>query len=131
MAESLCLVSSLQTLEGCEVLLGPEVTYGPPGLDLLSPVALTMAHCAEMDSTDHWNIQLKRRTPDSKWERAECDGCTPELLFLLRLSHQSDHAQGERALLGGRRAIAWGARDEKLQPRFDKIYSMKQVHISH
>ncbi|XP_042278288.1 netrin receptor UNC5D isoform X4 [Thunnus maccoyii] len=59
--------ASVQTLEGCEILLGPEVTYGPPGLDLFCPVAMTIAHCAEMDA-ENWNIQLKRRTQDSKWE---------------------------------------------------------------
>ncbi|XP_071374495.1 netrin receptor UNC5D-like [Centroberyx affinis] len=59
--------ASVQTEEGCEILLGPEVTYGPPGLDLFSPVAMTIAHCAEMDA-ENWNIQLKRKTQDSKWE---------------------------------------------------------------
>uniref|UniRef100_A0A3Q1IEE2 Netrin receptor UNC5 n=1 Tax=Anabas testudineus TaxID=64144 RepID=A0A3Q1IEE2_ANATE len=59
--------ASVQTLEGCEILLGPEVTYGPPGLDLLCPVAMTIAHCAEVDA-ENWNIQLKRKTQDSKWE---------------------------------------------------------------
>ncbi|XP_068167775.1 netrin receptor UNC5D-like isoform X2 [Antennarius striatus] len=59
--------ASDQTLEGCEILLGPEVTYGPPGLDLFSPVAMTIAHCAEVDA-ENWNIQLKRKTQDSKWE---------------------------------------------------------------
>uniref|UniRef100_A0A667Y1L6 Netrin receptor UNC5 n=1 Tax=Myripristis murdjan TaxID=586833 RepID=A0A667Y1L6_9TELE len=60
-------VFSVQTEEGCEILLGPEVTYGPPGLDLFSPVAMTIAHCAEIDA-ENWNIQLKRKTQDSKWE---------------------------------------------------------------
>uniref|UniRef100_A0A8C5HU51 Netrin receptor UNC5 n=1 Tax=Gouania willdenowi TaxID=441366 RepID=A0A8C5HU51_GOUWI len=60
-------VFSVQTLEGCEILLGPEVMYGPPGLDLLCPVALTIAHCAEVDA-ENWNIQLKRKNSDSKWE---------------------------------------------------------------
>uniref|UniRef100_A0A671VX06 Netrin receptor UNC5 n=1 Tax=Sparus aurata TaxID=8175 RepID=A0A671VX06_SPAAU len=59
--------TSVQTLEGCEILLGPEVTYGPPGLDLFCPVAMTIAHCAEVDA-ENWNIQLKRKTQDSKWE---------------------------------------------------------------
>uniref|UniRef100_A0A8C4IJF7 Netrin receptor UNC5 n=1 Tax=Dicentrarchus labrax TaxID=13489 RepID=A0A8C4IJF7_DICLA len=59
--------ASVQTLEGCEILLGPEVTYGPPGLDLFCPVAMTIAHCAEVDA-ENWNIQLKRKTQDSKWE---------------------------------------------------------------
>uniref|UniRef100_A0A672YWS4 Netrin receptor UNC5 n=1 Tax=Sphaeramia orbicularis TaxID=375764 RepID=A0A672YWS4_9TELE len=61
------IVFSVQTLEGCEILLGPEVTYGPPGLDLFCPVAMTIAHCAEVDA-ENWNIQLKRKTPESKWE---------------------------------------------------------------
>uniref|UniRef100_A0A8D3CXU8 Netrin receptor UNC5 n=1 Tax=Scophthalmus maximus TaxID=52904 RepID=A0A8D3CXU8_SCOMX len=59
--------ASVQTLECCEILLGPEVTYGPPGLDLFCPVAMTIAHCAEVDA-ENWNIQLKRKTQDSKWE---------------------------------------------------------------
>ncbi|XP_038553927.1 netrin receptor UNC5D-like [Micropterus salmoides] len=65
---SVCVcVFSVQTLEGCDILLGPEVTYGPPGLDLFCPVAMTIAHCAEVDA-ENWNIQLKRKTQDSKWE---------------------------------------------------------------
>ncbi|XP_020345952.1 netrin receptor UNC5D-like isoform X3 [Oncorhynchus kisutch] len=59
--------SSVQTEEGFEILLGPEVTYGPPGIDLSRPVAMTIAHCAEVDA-DNWNVQLKRKTQDNKWE---------------------------------------------------------------
>ncbi|KAM7018825.1 netrin receptor UNC5D isoform 1-T1 [Tautogolabrus adspersus] len=59
--------ASVQTDEDCEILLGPEVTYGPPDLDLFCPVAITIAHCAEVDD-ENWNIQLKRQTQDSKWE---------------------------------------------------------------
>ncbi|XP_013888133.1 netrin receptor UNC5D, partial [Austrofundulus limnaeus] len=59
--------ASLQTVGSCEILLGPEVTYGPPGMDLFCPVAMTVAHCAEVDS-ENWNIQLRRKTQDSKWE---------------------------------------------------------------
>ncbi|XP_031731694.1 netrin receptor UNC5D-like [Anarrhichthys ocellatus] len=71
--------ASVQTLEGCEILLGPEVTYGPPVLDLFTPVAMTIAHCAEVD-TENWNVQLKRKTQDSKWEEVmsveeECTSC--------------------------------------------------------
>lgn len=61
------LCFSVQKLDECDILLGPEVTYGPPGLDLLGPVAMSIAHCAEVDM-ENWNIQLKRRTQDSKWE---------------------------------------------------------------
>uniref|UniRef100_A0A4W4HLV5 Netrin receptor UNC5 n=1 Tax=Electrophorus electricus TaxID=8005 RepID=A0A4W4HLV5_ELEEL len=53
-----------------EILLGPEVTYGPPGLSLSSPVAMTIAHCAEVNAAN-WNVQLKRQTKDNKWEVAE------------------------------------------------------------
>uniref|UniRef100_A0A8C7WFF8 Netrin receptor UNC5 n=1 Tax=Oncorhynchus mykiss TaxID=8022 RepID=A0A8C7WFF8_ONCMY len=59
--------SSVQTEEGFEILLGPEVTYGPPGIDLSRPVAMTIAHCAEVDA-DNWNVQLKRKIQDNKWE---------------------------------------------------------------
>ncbi|GCC23093.1 hypothetical protein chiPu_0001486, partial [Chiloscyllium punctatum] len=38
-------VNSLQP-EGAEVILSPEVTCGPPGLSLSSPIALTVPHCA-------------------------------------------------------------------------------------
>uniref|UniRef100_A0A8C1L053 Netrin receptor UNC5 n=1 Tax=Cyprinus carpio TaxID=7962 RepID=A0A8C1L053_CYPCA len=51
----------------CEILLGPEITYGPPGLNLSYPVAMTIAHCAEV-SAENWNIKLKRQTKDNKWE---------------------------------------------------------------
>lgn len=71
MSPSVCAFS-IQTLDGCEILLGPEVTYGPPGLDLFCPVAMTVAHCAEVD-TENWNIQLKRKTQDSKWEVRAAD----------------------------------------------------------
>ncbi|KAJ8285944.1 hypothetical protein GJAV_G00032740 [Gymnothorax javanicus] len=53
--------------ESCEVLLGPEVTYGPPGLSLSCPVAMTIAHCAEVNG-ENWNIRLKRKTHNNKWE---------------------------------------------------------------
>uniref|UniRef100_A0A8C1MQ13 Netrin receptor UNC5 n=1 Tax=Cyprinus carpio TaxID=7962 RepID=A0A8C1MQ13_CYPCA len=50
-----------------EILLSPEVTYGPPGLTLSCPVALTIAHCADVSSED-WNIKLKRQAQDNSWE---------------------------------------------------------------
>ncbi|XP_024130300.1 netrin receptor UNC5D [Oryzias melastigma] len=59
--------SSIETLEGCEILLGPEVTYGPSNLDLSCPAAMTVPHCALVDK-ENWNIQLRRKTQDSKWE---------------------------------------------------------------
>ncbi|XP_075881772.1 netrin receptor UNC5D-like isoform X2 [Nelusetta ayraudi] len=59
--------ASIRALDGCGILLGPEVTYGPPGLDLLGPVALSIAHCAQLEA-DNWSIQLRRRAADSRWE---------------------------------------------------------------
>ncbi|XP_024073473.1 netrin receptor UNC5D [Terrapene carolina triunguis] len=58
--------SSLQP-EGTEVLLGPEVTCGPPDVTVTTPFALTIPHCAEVNS-QHWNIHLKKRTQQGKWE---------------------------------------------------------------
>ncbi|XP_069622607.1 netrin receptor UNC5D isoform X3 [Ranitomeya imitator] len=57
---------SLQ-LEGSEVLLGPEVTCGPLDMTFSTPVALTIPHCAEV-SCEHWNVRLKRRSQQGKWE---------------------------------------------------------------
>ncbi|XP_063304752.1 netrin receptor UNC5D isoform X4 [Pelobates fuscus] len=54
-------------LEGPEVLLGPEVTCGPLDMTFSTPVALTIPHCAEV-SCEHWNIRLKRRSQQGKWE---------------------------------------------------------------
>ncbi|XP_017588020.1 PREDICTED: netrin receptor UNC5D, partial [Corvus brachyrhynchos] len=58
--------SSLEP-EGPEVLLGPEVSCGPPELSVSTPFALTIPHCAHADP-QHWNIHLKRRTQQGKWE---------------------------------------------------------------
>uniref|UniRef100_A0A8C3RGM4 Netrin receptor UNC5 n=1 Tax=Cyanoderma ruficeps TaxID=181631 RepID=A0A8C3RGM4_9PASS len=53
--------------EGPEVLLGPEVSCGPPELAVSTPCALTIPHCAHADP-QHWSIHLKRRTQQGKWE---------------------------------------------------------------
>ncbi|XP_075714575.1 netrin receptor UNC5D isoform X2 [Rhinoderma darwinii] len=57
---------SLQ-LDCSEVLLGPEVTCGPLDMTFPTPVALTIPHCAEV-SCEHWNVRLKRRSQQGKWE---------------------------------------------------------------
>ncbi|KAM6149726.1 netrin receptor UNC5D isoform 3-T3 [Erethizon dorsatum] len=57
---------SLQS-EGSEVLLSPEVTCGPPEMIVTTPFALTIPHCADV-SSEHWNIHLKKRTQQGKWE---------------------------------------------------------------
>uniref|UniRef100_A0A8D2MZ13 Netrin receptor UNC5 n=1 Tax=Zonotrichia albicollis TaxID=44394 RepID=A0A8D2MZ13_ZONAL len=53
--------------EGPEVLLGPEVSCGPPELAVSTPCALSIPHCAHADP-QHWSIHLKRRTQQGKWE---------------------------------------------------------------
>lgn len=63
----MCVFSSTLSEERQEVLLSPEVTYGPLGLDLSCPVAMTISHCAEV-AADNWSIRLKRQTQDNKWE---------------------------------------------------------------
>lgn len=53
--------------EESEIFLSPSVTYGPLGLDLSCPIAVTVAHCAEVAS-NNWTIRLKRQAQDNKWE---------------------------------------------------------------
>uniref|UniRef100_A0A3P9BB33 Netrin receptor UNC5 n=1 Tax=Maylandia zebra TaxID=106582 RepID=A0A3P9BB33_9CICH len=59
--------SSTASDDGSEIFLSPAVTYGPPGLDLSYPIAMTIAHCAEV-AADNWTIRLKRHIQDNKWE---------------------------------------------------------------
>uniref|UniRef100_A0A4X2L1X6 Netrin receptor UNC5 n=1 Tax=Vombatus ursinus TaxID=29139 RepID=A0A4X2L1X6_VOMUR len=58
--------ASLQP-DGSEVLLSPEVTCGPSDMVVSTPFALTIPHCADV-SSEHWNIHLKKRTQQGKWE---------------------------------------------------------------
>lgn len=53
--------------DGPEIFLSPAVTYGPPGLDLSCPIAMTVAHCAE-GPAENWIVRLKRQMQDNKWE---------------------------------------------------------------
>uniref|UniRef100_A0A7N8XTS3 Netrin receptor UNC5 n=1 Tax=Mastacembelus armatus TaxID=205130 RepID=A0A7N8XTS3_9TELE len=91
--------ASVQRLEGCEILLSPEVTYGPPGLDLFCPVAMTIAHCAEVDG-ENWNIQLKRKTQDSKWEVRLEESTSCYCLMDLTSCHLLLDQPGSYALVG-------------------------------
>ncbi|XP_066502318.1 unc-5 netrin receptor Da isoform X2 [Hoplias malabaricus] len=50
-----------------EVMLGPQVSYGPFELDLSSPVAMTITHCADVSSHD-WSLKLRRKTQEYNWE---------------------------------------------------------------
>uniref|UniRef100_A0A8C6L6F0 Netrin receptor UNC5 n=1 Tax=Nothobranchius furzeri TaxID=105023 RepID=A0A8C6L6F0_NOTFU len=67
MAEHSLLDPLAMSEDGSEIFLSPAVTYGPPGLDLSCPTAMTVAHCAEV-SAENWTIRLKRQTQDNKWE---------------------------------------------------------------
>uniref|UniRef100_A0AAY4DPT4 Netrin receptor UNC5 n=1 Tax=Denticeps clupeoides TaxID=299321 RepID=A0AAY4DPT4_9TELE len=93
--------SSVQTEEGCEVLLGPEVTYGPAGLDLSFPVAMTIAHCAEVNA-ENWKIRLKRQTQDRKWEVRTVEFFSTSYYCLLDFSscHVLLSQPGSYALVG-------------------------------
>uniref|UniRef100_A0AAY5ENC6 Netrin receptor UNC5 n=1 Tax=Electrophorus electricus TaxID=8005 RepID=A0AAY5ENC6_ELEEL len=85
-----------------EVLLGPEVTYGPPGLDLSCPVAMTIAHCAD-GSADDWSVKLKRRTRDDCWEDVMCleeDSSSCYCLLESRCCHLLVDRPGCYALVG-------------------------------
>ncbi|XP_035382186.1 netrin receptor UNC5D-like isoform X1 [Electrophorus electricus] len=94
--------SSAPLEERREILLGPEVTYGPPGLSLSSPVAMTIAHCAEVNAAN-WNVQLKRQTKDNKWEEvmsAEDESTSCYCLLDPRSCHLLLDEPGSYALVG-------------------------------
>ncbi|XP_055369633.1 netrin receptor UNC5D-like isoform X2 [Betta splendens] len=85
-----------------EIFLSPAVTYGPPGLDLSCPIAMTIAHCAEA-AGNNWTIRLKRQTQDNKWEEvmsvdeeSTCCYC----LLEARRCHVLLEQPGRYALLG-------------------------------
>uniref|UniRef100_A0A8C5GN28 Netrin receptor UNC5 n=1 Tax=Gouania willdenowi TaxID=441366 RepID=A0A8C5GN28_GOUWI len=63
--------SSAASEDDPEIFLSPVVTYGPPGLDLSCPIAMTIAHCAEV-TADNWAVRLKRQIQENKWEEVMC-----------------------------------------------------------
>ncbi|MGH0130002.1 UNVERIFIED_CONTAM: hypothetical protein FKN15_040513 [Acipenser sinensis] len=52
---------------GCQTLLSPIVSCGPPGVVLTKPVILSMDHCAEA-SPDSWAMKLKKQSYEGTWE---------------------------------------------------------------
>lgn len=68
---SLFLLSAffLSVLSDDEVLLSPEVSFGPPGVILSCPVAMTISHCAAVSGD--WSVRLKRQTHGDTWEVSE------------------------------------------------------------
>uniref|UniRef100_A0A3Q3Q527 Netrin receptor UNC5 n=1 Tax=Monopterus albus TaxID=43700 RepID=A0A3Q3Q527_MONAL len=54
-------------LAGCQTLLSPVVSCGPPGVVLSRPVILSMDHCSDA-CLDNWAIRLKKQNYEGAWE---------------------------------------------------------------
>ncbi|XP_034037341.1 netrin receptor UNC5A isoform X5 [Thalassophryne amazonica] len=55
------------SLAGCQTLLSPIVSCGPPGVVLSRPVILSMDHCSDA-CLDNWAIHLKKLNYEGAWE---------------------------------------------------------------
>nr|XP_060621598.1 netrin receptor UNC5A isoform X2 [Anolis sagrei ordinatus] len=54
-------------LSGCQTLLSPIVSCGPPGVLLTRPVILAMDHCVE-PNPETWSLRLKKQSCEGTWE---------------------------------------------------------------
>ncbi|XP_026136116.1 netrin receptor UNC5A-like isoform X3 [Carassius auratus] len=54
-------------LAGCQTLLSPVVSCGPPGVMLTRPVILSMDHCFDA-CLENWAIRLKKQSYEGTWE---------------------------------------------------------------
>ncbi|XP_065411267.1 netrin receptor UNC5A isoform X3 [Chrysemys picta bellii] len=54
-------------LAGCQTLLSPIVSCGPPGVLLTRPAILALGHCVEANAAD-WSIRLKKQSCEGTWE---------------------------------------------------------------
>ncbi|XP_073676682.1 netrin receptor UNC5A [Garra rufa] len=54
-------------LAGCQTLLSPLVSCGPPGVMLTRPVILSMDHCSDA-CLENWAIRLKKQSYEGSWE---------------------------------------------------------------
>uniref|UniRef100_A0A452VJX4 Netrin receptor UNC5 n=1 Tax=Ursus maritimus TaxID=29073 RepID=A0A452VJX4_URSMA len=55
-------------LAGCQTLLSPIVSCGPPGVLLTRPVILAMDHCGE-PCPESWSLRLKKQSCEGSWEQ--------------------------------------------------------------
>uniref|UniRef100_A0A8C3IDE4 Netrin receptor UNC5 n=1 Tax=Chrysemys picta bellii TaxID=8478 RepID=A0A8C3IDE4_CHRPI len=60
-------VLGLLPLAGCQTLLSPIVSCGPPGVLLTRPAILALGHCVEANAAD-WSIRLKKQSCEGTWE---------------------------------------------------------------
>ncbi|CAH2277369.1 netrin receptor UNC5A [Pelobates cultripes] len=68
-------------LAGCQTLLGPVVSCGPPGVLLTQPVILSMDHCVEANP-ENWTVRLKKQSCEGTWEDVlQLDGASPSHFF--------------------------------------------------
>ncbi|XP_072002349.1 netrin receptor UNC5A isoform X3 [Engystomops pustulosus] len=76
-------------LAGCQTLLGPIVSCGPPGVLLTQPVILSMDHCLE-PSPENWAVRLKKQSCEGSWEDVlQLDGGSPSHLYYCHLESHS------------------------------------------
>ncbi|XP_028445297.1 netrin receptor UNC5A isoform X2 [Perca flavescens] len=54
-------------LAGCQTVLSPVVSCGPPGVVLSRPVILSMDHCSDA-CLDNWAVRLKKQNYEGTWE---------------------------------------------------------------
>ncbi|XP_063784000.1 netrin receptor UNC5A isoform X4 [Pseudophryne corroboree] len=76
-------------LAGCQTLLSPIVSCGPPGVLLTQPVILSMEHCLE-PSPENWTVRLKKQSCEGSWEDVlQLDGGSPSHLYYCHLESRS------------------------------------------